>query len=75
MIEFMQLKDTTKDGGWCGCRWNLREWKAKEMMRKNQKEGPSVKDKLLLFGNCACAAHTQAVRGWFREQGLDTDDL
>ena len=35
-----------------------REWKAKEMMRKNQKEGTSVKDKLLLFGTCACAAHT-----------------
>lgn len=28
-----------------------REWKAKEMMRRNQKEGASMKDKLLLFGN------------------------
>lgn len=41
----------------------------------DEKEGTSVKDKLLLFGTCACATHTQAVRGWFREQGLDTDDL
>lgn len=76
MIEFVWLKDTAKDwwGVWVQVELE-REWKAKEMMRRNQKEGASMKDKLLLFGNWACAAHTQEVRGWLREQGLDTDDL
>ena len=64
MIEFVWLKDTAKDWWWVWVQVELeREWKAKEMMRRNQKEGASMKDKLLLFGNWACAAHTQEVRG------------
>lgn len=45
------------------------------MIRRNQKEEASMKDKLLPFGNCARGAHTQAVRGWCRDQGLDMNDL
>lgn len=49
--------------------------KAKEMMRRNQKEGASMKDKLLLFGKLSMGCTYTEGRGWLREQGLDTDDL
>lgn len=52
-----------------------RKWKPQETIRRKQKEEASMKDKLLPFGNCARGAHTQAVRGWCREQGLDMNDL